>query len=213
LLPLALVLSWLLRVKLSRYVVAIATAASKDAAWYAALPRAYQLALLALVPIVALEVWFVDIKWVLYGSLWRSIYPDLVLTSDTSSLPRVVGRAYRVERAAPDRVVIHFAKRGGGIFQRFHGLQRLEASSTPRRLNARQVALQGEAIEEASPGVWRVTDASIPTHPTSKEAPSALLTRPLQVNQLVSKEGLEGNPHHLARVPQLVPGRVKSWEE
>jgi hypothetical protein len=212
LLPLALVASWVLRGYTVRFLGLFASRISGSAAWFATLPAPYQAAFLALLPLLAWEIWVVDIKWILYGSLWRSLHPDLVLRSGASSLPRVVGRIYRVE-TTPRGVVLHVALRGRGIWQRVRGLQRLHASALPARLNARQSALDGEAIEETAPGEWRISAAPMTTSPTGDTCAETLLMRPLAMNQMVTKEGLEGNPYHLARVPQLLPGEVEAWEE
>lgn len=211
-LPAGLVLSWLAR----GYAVAFLSRAGGKVAVLASaaasLPLVYQLLLLAFVPLLALEVWFVDIKWVLYGSVWRTLYPDLVLTSPKSSSPNLIGRAYRTQTSADGSVTIHFAQRGRGIMQRYQGLQRLRSANAPRRLGARQVALEGEGIEPTGPGEWRVTNEPLVTHALDAHAAEALLVRPLKLNQLVTKEGLEGNPYHLSRLPQSFAGESPTWE-
>jgi hypothetical protein len=211
-LPVGIVLSWLVR----GYAVALLGRAEAKAAAFASalstLPLVYQLMLAALVPLLALEVWFVDIRWVLYGSVWRTLYPDLVLTSRRSSSPNLIGRAYRTEANADGSVTIYFAQRGRGVMQRFHGLQRLHAASAPKTLGARQVALEGEGIERTGPGEWRVSSEPLATHALDGRAAEALLVRPLKLNQLVTKEGLEGNPYHLSRLPQSFAGESPTWE-
>lgn len=209
--PLALAASWLARGPALRAIARLAARLASVAHSAAALPISLQLALLGLLILVSLEVWFVDVKWVLYGTVWRTLYPDLVLCSTTTNATNFVGRAYRVEPNTDGSYTIHFSQRGRGILQVFRGLQRLQCETPPQRLNARQLALHGEGIQRTAYGLWRIATDALPTSPLAHQAVEGLLARPLRLNQLVTKEGLEGNPYHLSRLHQSFALETPTW--